>query len=106
MAEENIIDYIKSLGWKHDRNLFNRAIYSLDDFTIFEHQGEIGYVSDREGFFFCNMTRDEIKQFTDLINEKIKIFSSPKDHTVYDCMQNSMAIGRMIRKFIFPEFKN
>ena len=103
MAEENIIDYIKSLGWKYDHNLFNRDIYSLDDFTIFEHQGEIGYVSDREGFFYCNITKDQIKQFTDLINEKVKIFSNSKNYTVYDGIQNAIAIGRMIRKFEFPE---
>ena len=82
---------LKIEGWKESENWNNRQSYILNDsikFAIFEHQGRFGIINpyynqdDRtdEILIYCNLTEEEIKEFTRLA--KILLYGSSHSESI------------------------
>ena len=83
---------LEILGWKCTDNWNNRDLFTLvdgklDGFSLFEHNGDFGIMDPyRKDFslIYCNMTDDEIKEFTNIIKTFEEIFNYPKDHSFFE----------------------
>ena len=88
-----IDEKIKELGWSYDSIWNNRSIYKLNkesEYPIFEHNGEWGivtpYISECS-LIYCDLSTEELEQYTELVKTIEEIIEKPKDYTFYDfCM--------------------
>ena len=84
---------LKSLGWEKEEPFNGRFMYSLKDAPgcqVFEHMNEIGVVNpyDEElGLIYCNMTADELKEYTRLCKELWRCKQDPKVISYYDYIE-------------------
>lgn len=73
------------LGWKdYGYNSFSRREFSLGDYCLFEYQGKIGIVTEDYDFIYCDLTEEEIRKYTELINNVIEIDNNEESCTLYD----------------------
>jgi len=81
-------ELLEELGWKFDDFWNNRAFYSLSKeskFSIFEHDGW-GLLNPFNKDFeliYCNLTDEEIKEYTDLAKSYEDCMRHPKDNSLY-----------------------
>lgn len=99
----NKVEYIKSLGWVFDEYWNNRTIYSLGKdldslYALFEHQGEVGIVHNGE-FNYCNLKKDDIKEFTKALNTRNLILHNPDKYKVSDLFDSCKAIDDILNNF-------
>ena len=80
---------LKELGWNFDEYWNNRAFYTLSKdshFAIFEH-GEWGLMDPFTKEFeliYCNLTDEDIENYTELVKSYENIVRHPKDNSLYD----------------------
>ena len=68
MTFKEIDALMKSLGWEFCSWVNNRQVFRLKTeclFAVFEHQCEIGLLAQSR-FIYCDMTADELKEYTRL----------------------------------------
>ncbi len=89
MNYNEIKTLLTSLGWE-SKDWFNgRELYCLKDapyYQVFEHMNEIGVVNpyDEElGLIYCDMTADELKEYTRLCKELWRCKQDPKAVSYY-----------------------
>ena len=81
-------ELLEELGWKFDDFWNNRAFYSLSKeskFSIFEHDGW-GLLNPFNKDFeliYCNLTDEEIREYTDLVKSYEDCMRHPKDNSLY-----------------------
>lgn len=81
-------ELLEELGWKFDDFWNNRAFYSLSKeskFSIFEHDGW-GLLNPFNKDFeliYCDLTDEEIKEYTDLVKSYENCMRHPKDNSLY-----------------------
>ena len=81
-------ELLEELGWKFDDFWNNRAFYSLSKeskFSIFEHDGW-GLLNPFNKDFeliYCDLTDEEIKEYTDLVKSYEDCMKHPKDNSLY-----------------------
>ena len=81
-------ELLEKLGWKFDDFWNNRAFYSLSKeskFSIFEHDGW-GLLNPFNKDFeliYCDLTDEEIKEYTDLVKSYEDCMRHPKDNSLY-----------------------
>lgn len=74
-----------SLGWEDEAyNGFGRRIFRLGDYYLFEHQGEIGILTDEDEYEYCRLTEDEIEKYTRMVRKIIEIDNHDDCYTLYD----------------------
>ena len=74
-----------SLGWEDEGyNGFGRRIFKLGDYYLFEHQGEIGILTDKDKYEYCKMSEDEIDSYTKKIRGIMEIDNHDDCYTLYD----------------------
>lgn len=95
---------IKELGWSYDSIWNNRSIYKLNkesEYFIFEHNGEWGIIDpfNKElSFIYCDLSENEIEQYTELIKMLNNIYENPKNHSFYDFCITMENIKNFINK--------
>ena len=81
---------IKKLGWIYNSLWNNRNLYTLSkesEYIIFEHNGEWGITDpfNKElSLIYCDLSENEIEQYTELIKMLNNIYKNPKNHSFYD----------------------
>jgi len=94
---------LEELGWKFDQYWNNRAFYSLSEeskFAIFEH-GDWGIMdpfSKEFKLIYCNLSDEEIEEYTNLIKVYENIIRHPKDNTLYAYLVATEEIVEFIKK--------
>lgn len=84
------IEELKSLGWNYDDSWNNREFFSQSKeskYSIFEHNGDWGILDPYNKEFaliYCNLTDEEIQDFTNKVKTIEEIISKPKDFTLYE----------------------
>ena len=74
-----------SLGWEDEEyNGFGRRIFRMGDYYLFEHQGEIGILTDENKYEYCGMSGDEIEKYTGMVRKIIEIDNHDDCYTLYD----------------------
>lgn len=86
---------LESLGWKFVTSWNNRNIYKLGNQRVFEHNGRIGIVKGYD-FIYCDLTDEELQEFTDLAKKEAEIKHNPDKYAV----QESFSINNQIKNFI------
>jgi hypothetical protein len=81
-------ELLEELGWKFDDFWNNRAFYSLSKdskFSIFEHDGWGIFNPFAKDFelIYCDLTDEEIKEYTDLVKSYEDCMRHPKDNSLY-----------------------
>ena len=97
-----------SLGWKLTDYFNNRAMYDLTEhctYCLFEHRGEIGVYHNGD-FFYYNLREDDIKEFTEMLQERENMMEHPKEYTLYQAQQNSVKILYLIHKLAHKNDKD
>ena len=101
------IEELKKLGWEYSDTWCNRDFYYIGNSkcSIFEHNGRFGLENvfeedskDYLNLLYCNLTDDEIREFTDLVKTALKIESNPKDFTLYDYLTSQKNLITFIKK--------
>ena len=98
------IEELKKLGWKLGDSWNNRDFYYIGNskYSIFEHNGEFGLEDIIAGggfnFIYCDLTDDEIKEFTNLVKTSLNIESNPKDFTLHDYLDSQINLITFIKK--------
>lgn len=76
---------LKSLGWEDKGfNGFGRWEFRMGDYWLFEHQGEIGIITEGDAFKYCNLSEEEIKEYTRLVKRVIEIDNDEENYTLYE----------------------
>ena len=74
-----------SLGWEDEGyNGFGRRIFRMGDYYLFEHQGEIGILTDENKYEYCSMSGDEIEKYTKMVRKITEIDNHDDCYTLYD----------------------
>ena len=97
MTRQELFD----LGWVDDGYWNNRDIFSIGDYSIFEHNGDYGIWLDTNDSFelvYCNMTDDEIKDYTNMVKTLKNITEAPDDYTVRELQTVSSNMAKFINK--------
>jgi hypothetical protein len=81
-------ELLEELGWKFDDFWNNRAFYSLSKeskFSIFEHDrwGLLNPFNKDFELIYCDLTDEEIKEYTDLVKSYENCMRHPKDNSLY-----------------------
>ena len=98
------IEELKKLGWEYSDTWCNRDFYNIGDSecSIFEHNGEFGLedITEEEevDLLYCDLSDDEIREFTNLIKTALNIEANPKDFTLHDYMTSQKNLINFIKK--------
>lgn len=89
---------LEELGWQFDDFWNNRAMFSMRDakltgFAIFEHDGDWGIMDPYNKSFsliYCNMSDNDINEFTKIVKTFEDIVNNPKEHSFFEylCVEN------------------
>lgn len=96
-------ELLEELGWKFDDFWNNRAFYSLSKeskFSIFEHDGW-GLLNPFNKDFeliYCNLTDEEIKEYTDLVKSYEDCMNHPKDNSLYTYLVAVEKLTEFVKK--------
>lgn len=104
-------EQLEELGWQFDEFWNNRAMFSkkdckLDGFAIFEHNGDWGIMNPYNKEFeliYCQMTDNEIKQYTNYIDNFENIMNYPKDYTFFEYLCIEANIKKFVKSMIEKE---
>lgn len=88
---------LESLGWKFVTNWNNRNIYKLGNQRVFEHQNDIGIVQGYD-LIYCDLTDEELQEFTDLARKEAEIKQNPDRYTVQEYFSTNKQIKNFIHK--------
>lgn len=83
MTFKEIDALMKSLGWEFCSLANNKQVFRLKAerlFAVFEHQCEIGLLAQSR-FIYCDMTADELKEYTRLCRRIDTCETSPDQTT-------------------------
>lgn len=98
------IEELKKLGWEYSDTWCNRDFYYIGNSKcpIFEHNGEFGLedITEEEevDLLYCDLTDDEIREFTNLIKIALNIEANPKNFTLADYKTSQKNIINFIKK--------
>lgn len=98
------IEELKKLGWEYSDTWCNRDFYYIGNSKcpIFEHNGEFGLedITEEEevDLLYCDLTDDEIREFTNLIKTALNIEANPKNFTLADYKTSQKNIINFIKK--------
>ena len=96
-------ELLEELGWKFDDFWNNRAFYSLSKeskFSIFEHDGW-GLLNPFNKDFeliYCDLTDEEIKEYTDLVKSSEDCMKHPKDNSLYTYLVAVEKLTEFVKK--------
>ena len=96
-------ELLEELGWKFDDFWNNRAFYSLSKeskFSIFEHDGW-GLLNPFNKDFeliYCDLTDEEIKEYTDLVKSYEDCKKHPKDNSLYTYLVAVEKLTEFVKK--------
>ena len=96
-------ELLEELRWKFDDFWNNRAFYSLSKeskFSIFEHDGW-GLLNPFNKDFeliYCDLTDEEIKEYTDLIKSYEDCMKHPKDNSLYTYLVAVEKLTEFVKK--------
>ena len=88
MTYKEMNELLSSLGWEERCIWNNRTLYALsysNKYQVFEHQCEIGIINPyNENFhlIYCNLTVDELKEYTQLTMSLATCEENPKTTTL------------------------
>ena len=88
---------LTQLGWKFVTSWNNRNIYKLGTQRVFEHVGSIGIVTGYE-LIYCDMTDEELEEFTALAKQEAGIKQNPDQHTAQEYFDTDEKIKNFIHK--------
>lgn len=98
------IEELKKLGWEYSDTWCNRDFYYIGNSKcpIFEYNGEFGLedITEEEevDLLYCDLTDDEIREFTNLIKIALNIEANPKNFTLADYKTSQKNIINFIKK--------
>lgn len=98
------IEELKKLGWEYSDTWCNRDFYYIGNSKcpIFEHNGEFGLedITEEEevDLLYCDLTDDEIREFTNLIKIALNIEANLKNFTLADYKTSQKNIINFIKK--------
>lgn len=98
-----IKDKVIELGWQSEGYYCNRELFSLSKdskFSIFEHNewGILDPFSKDLNLIYCDLTDEELINYTSLVKTYDDIISNPKDHTLYSYQEATKDIYNFIKK--------
>jgi len=85
MEYKETLTLLKELGWKEEGWWNNRLQFSLtvcgreSKYWLFENWG-VGIITSGDEYVYCNMTEAEIREFTEILTERLTIEANPGDH--------------------------
>lgn len=96
-------ELLEELGWKFYDFWNNRAFYSLSKeskFSIFEYDGW-GLLNPFNKDFeliYCDLTDEEIKEYTDLVKSYEDCMRHPKDNSLYTYLVAVEKLTEFVKK--------
>lgn len=83
--ESSKILCLLSLAWEDaGYNGLGRRMFRMGGYYLFEHQGEIGILTNENKYEYCHMTGDEIEKYTRMVRKIIEIDNHDDCYTLYD----------------------
>lgn len=90
------IEKIKELGWKYDSCWNNRNIYSIGEYSLFEHNGSLGILDTVGNFIYHEPTDEQLEQYTKLAKALTTMKEHPEDFTLKQFKDAILAMKSVI----------
>ena len=94
---------LEELGWKEEGYWNSRLQFSLtvegkeSRYWLFEHFG-VGIITPRDEYVYCEMTEAEIREFTEILTERLTIEAHPNEHKLGKLTKSSGRISAFMRR--------
>ena len=103
MEYQETLTLLKELGWEEDgwwngRRLFILTVEGkVSKYGLLEHFG-VGITAPGDEFVYCEMTEAEIREFTEILTERLTIEAHPDGHKLMELYKSRNRMSAFMRR--------